>query len=156
MTTGTVSKRYAKAFFDFCTENSAAEQCCKQATMLLNAEQPEHLCPELEKLIKLLVKEGRLAYIKFILADFIALYNEAHHIVRVRITSAQQLQGAENKIREYLSENFGSEIEFSKKVDPELIGGFVLEVKDKVLDSSVKTALDKIGRRLDELNKRIV
>lgn len=156
MTTGTISKRYAKAFYEFCTENSAAENCYRQAQMLLQGGQPEALCPELEKLIKLLVKSGRLPYVKFILADFISLYDQAHNIVRVRITSAVELQDAELRIKEYLQSKFGGEIAFSKKVDPALIGGFVLEVKDKVMDTSIKTALDSIERRLDELNKRIV
>ncbi len=55
-----------------------------------------------------------------------------------------------------LSQNGTSEVNFTTKVDPALIGGFVLEVDDNVLDTSVKRQLDLIRHDLDEMNKRLV
>jgi len=38
----------------------------------------------------------------------------------------------------------GQEVEVSSKVDPEIIGGIIAKVEDRVFDGSIKTQLEKI------------
>ena len=93
---------------------------------------------------------------KFILRSFVDLYRKENGIVEVRLTMASPSPGLEEKLRQTLASTIGGTILFTSKVDPDLIGGFVLEVDDKQLNASAKSQLDKIRRKLDELNKRIV
>ena len=62
----------------------------------------------------------------------------------------------EIQLRELLQRKCKDNFVFTQKVNPDLIGGFVLEVNDKVIDTSVKSKLATIRIELDEMNKRLV
>ena len=143
MNTGAISKRYAKALLELSRESGRGERDYAQALALLEHpdRKPAKLEEDIEKLVQLLLRNGRLPYVKFILRSFVDLYRKENGIVEVRLTMASPSPGLEEKLRQ---------------VDPDLIGGFVLEVDDKQLNASAKSQLDKIRRKLDELNKRIV
>ncbi len=53
-------------------------------------------------------------------------------------------------VKEKIEKIFGKKVGLEVKVDPDLIGGFVLKVGDKVLDSSLKTQLELLKRNLIE------
>ena len=112
--------------------------------------------PEIQQLVVLLRKNGRLPYVKYILRDFVEQYYRQEGIVRARLISAIPAPELENKLRQALGRAIGERMLFTTKVDPNLIGGFVLEVDDKVLDASARSRIERIRRQLDELNKRIV
>ena len=158
MNTGAISKRYAKALLGLSRESGRGERDYAQAVALLSHpdEKPKALEPDLAALVALLVRNGRMPYVKFILQSFVDLYRAAAGIVEVRLTTAVPAPELEDRLRKTLSEQLGAQILFSSKVDPDLIGGFVLEVDDRQLNASAKSQLDKIRRKLDELNKRIV
>lgn len=158
MNTGAISKRYAKALLELSRESGRGERDYAQAVALLSHpdEKPKALEPDLAALVALLVRNGRMPYVKFILQSFVDLYRAAAGIVEVRLTTAVPAPELEDRLRKTLSEQLGAQILFSSKVDPDLIGGFVLEVDDRQLNASAKSQLDKIRRKLDELNKRIV
>lgn len=158
MNTGAISRRYAKALLELSRESGRGERDYAQALELLAS--PERVSKPLEEdlaaLVALLVRNGRMPYVKFILQSFVDLYRADRGIVEVRLTTAVPSAELEDKLRKILADSLGAEIIFSSKVDPGLIGGFVLEVDDRMLDASAKSQLDKIRRKLDELNKRIV
>ena len=60
------------------------------------------------------------------------------------------------RLEEILGRRTSSKVDFSCKVDPELIGGFVLELDGYRLDASARSALDRIRRRLVDEGNRIV
>lgn len=62
----------------------------------------------------------------------------------------------ESRLRELIGKETGCELLLETKVDPSLIGGFVFEVEDTVLDASVSRQLDFIRRQFIEKNRRIV
>ena len=41
------------------------------------------------------------------------------------------------------------------KVDPELIGGMVIRIKDRVIDSSVKTQISKLSHELSNIQLKV-
>lgn len=49
-----------------------------------------------------------------------------------------------NKIKAKLTEVMGQEVEVTSKVDPQIIGGIIAKVEDKVFDGSIKTQLERI------------
>jgi F-type H+-transporting ATPase subunit delta len=51
-------------------------------------------------------------------------------------------------IKPLLKEKFGSDLKFSFDIDPTLLGGFVVSVKDKVLDFSLKGRLSGLRHTL--------
>lgn len=62
----------------------------------------------------------------------------------------------ESRLRELIGKETGCELLLETKVDPSLIGGFVFEVEDMILDASVSRQLDVIRHQFIEKNRRIV
>ena len=49
-----------------------------------------------------------------------------------------------SRIKTKLTQVMGQEVEVSSKVDPEIIGGIIAKVEDKVFDGSIRTQLERI------------
>ena len=62
----------------------------------------------------------------------------------------------ESRLRELIGKETGCELLLETKADPSLIGGFVFEVEDMILDASVSRQLDVIRHQFIEKNRRIV
>jgi len=85
--------------------------------------------------ILILIQRGREMLIKSILEDFIIFKNEKNGFLNVDITTAVEISDEEkknlkSKIDEYTK--FNTIPNFS--VDNKLIGGFVVKIKDTILD----------------------
>ena len=62
----------------------------------------------------------------------------------------------ESRLREVVERQTGCKLLLKTEVDPALIGGFVFEVDDLLLDASVSRQIDIIRRQFIEKNRRIV
>lgn len=156
MNEAVISKRYARALLDYCLERGSAEKVYKQLCLILDGEIPQVLEEDLQHFMELLATRGRLSYAKYIFGSFAMQYRKRSGIVQARLTTACEPGELDDKIREALKDKFEGRLLFSQKVKPELIGGFVLEIDDKVMDTSVKNKLETIRRQFDDLNKRLV
>ena len=47
-----------------------------------------------------------------------------------------------------IEEVFSTKVELDEKIDPEIIGGFILRVDDNYIDGSIKNKLRKIKKEL--------
>lgn len=95
------------------------------------------------KLVLLLARKRRL----FILADIIGAFETllARHRgeVAASVTSARALDGQETEeLKRVLKENLGREPKLELNVDPSLLGGLVLRIGSRMIDSSLRTKLD--------------
>lgn len=158
MNTGTISRRYAEALFRLAEQSGRGEADCAQALEILSHPERkiEKLEDDLQALTTLLVKNGRLPYVKFILKSFISMWRKSRGIVDVQLTTATSLPELEDKLKKSLADKCPGDIKFETRIDPEIIGGFTLVVDEDMLDASVKSKLDKVNRALEEMNKRIV
>ena len=96
-----------------------------------------------KKLVLLLAQKRRL----FMLANVIAAFEAklAHHRgeVPADITSARSLSAAETEeLKRVLKETLGREPKLTAHVDPKLLGGLVLRVGSRMIDSSLRTKLN--------------
>ena len=55
---------------------------------------------------------------------------------------------AEKKIIDKLSKTFTGELRLVEKIDPALIGGFIITIGDKQIDSSVASKLKNLRQEL--------
>jgi F-type H+-transporting ATPase subunit delta len=80
------------------------------------------------------------------------MYFEYKRITKVKITSAAPLSQDEiDKMLEKLKhEALLENIQLKTKVDEKLIGGFVLQYKDKQYDASILRQLIMLKRELDD------
>lgn len=103
--------------------------------------------------LKLLVQNRRINLSGQVANAYVDLYCEEHNIRRVEVTSAVALDPeVEARIKKVVEEHLhGALMEFSTKVDPDLIGGFIVTVDNERLDASMRNRLKEI--RLSLLNK---
>ncbi len=68
-----------------------------------------------------------------------------------KITSAQKLSSDQlASLKENLKKSLGRPVEVETRVDPDLLGGFIVRVGSKLYDSSLKTKLDDLKIALKE------
>ena len=158
MNTGIISSRYASALLRYTQETGGGERVCAQVRRLLEhpEEQPGPLEPELERLVSLLVKNGRLEDVRFVFRSFIAMYYRSRGIEVARLTAVVPAKELERKLQNILEKQLGTEVLLEASVDPDLLGGFTLEIGDYLLDGSVRRQIEAIRRQFVISNNRIV
>ncbi|MBP6810388.1 MAG: ATP synthase F1 subunit delta [Saprospiraceae bacterium] len=97
--------------------------------------------------IKLLINKGREAYIPEISAEFATQYKTLQKITSVTVITAAEMSDAvladlKKKLLE--SEVTSDNLEILTKVNPNLIGGFVLEFDNKRYDASISHKLEEL------------
>ena len=99
--------------------------------------------------IKLLVIKIREINLPEIAAAFVDQYNTIKNIQKVKITTAVQISDTlRDAILAQIEGNTPStSIDLETAVNPALIGGFVLETKDKILDASILKDLKDVGKQ---------
>jgi len=66
------------------------------------------------------------------------------------VTSAVPLSADEReKLEAKLKDHFGTNLTFRYKVNPEILGGLIVRVGDKLVDSSLRTRLEGLRSRLE-------
>lgn len=119
------------------------------------------LAPELRKFLELLIRNGRIGDVRLTFTTFIIEYYRSRHIKRARLVVADPAllnsgSTLESRLRDLIEKQTGCRLILKTEVNPSLIGGFVFEVEDTVLDASVSRQLDIIRRQFMEKNRRIV
>ncbi|MDR3681418.1 MAG: ATP synthase F1 subunit delta [Flavipsychrobacter sp.] len=90
--------------------------------------------------VMLLVNKGREASLPEIATAYIQQYRELKNIKTVKLTTARPVNDAVKQgILARISNNLTNKgtVELTTAVNPDLIGGFVLEMEDKLYDASV-------------------
>lgn len=110
------------------------------------------LSPEGLNLATLLVAKGRLAALALPLAaEFHRLLDEHRGIVRAEVVTAVEPDQAERgRIEQWLADITGKEVRLEYRTDPELVGGMVVKIGDRVVDGSVRSKLNSLRRTLHE------
>lgn len=97
----------------------------------------------------LLADKERLASLGEIADWYSLMLDDARGILRGRVSTAVKLTPArQDEIKETLGKKFGKDIELTFRVDPEILGGMVLAVGDKVMDSSLRAQLGALRETL--------
>lgn len=175
MNAGKVASRYAKAIYEFALEKGQEKVIYKNFTRLANSffkvpdlnlalkdptisyEQKLKVlltaCGDaknetLIRILQLILKNGRENQMQNIAMVYEEYYRNAKGIVIARLTTVEP---ASEKVKKELTDVIGgitkNEVEFHTETNPEIIGGFVLEIGDQRLDASVKDQLNRM--RLD-------
>ena len=64
------------------------------------------------------------------------------------VTAAPMTPLQEARLRAILAERLGTDIEFNMEVDPSVIGGVRVSVRDLVMDSTVRSSIAQLRTRL--------
>jgi F-type H+-transporting ATPase subunit delta len=98
-----------------------------------------------KKFVALVLKEDREKTLQFMAASYITLYRQQKNIIRGSLTTAAPVsKDTEDRMRRMVESKTKGTVEFKTEVDPNIIGGFILEYDTYRMDASVKTKLNNI------------
>lgn len=102
--------------------------------------------------IKLLISKMREEYLPEIIAAAIEQYNAIKGIHRVKLTTAEPVSDnvKESIVSKVKGETALQNVELETVVDPDLIGGFVLEFNNNLVDASVARDLRDIKKQFSQ------
>lgn len=170
-----IARRYAKALFDLalevdCPREIGMEFLSVTETLDENASlgklfvEGVYVTRELEAVTRgvfkdkdaylvnficLLIEKRRTAYIYLIQEVYQDLLDQYEGIADAEVVSAFALDEADlEKIKRHLEEKFQIKIRLNAKVDPSLIAGIRVQYKDYVSDSSYKTRLLEMSKKI--------
>ena len=105
--------------------------------------------PNFRQYLTVLADNRRLALLPEIAQQYDELKAEAERVVNVTVTSAQPLGTQDvQTLTAALKRRFGSDIALTQAVDPELIGGAVIDAGDVVIDGSLRGKLARLEASL--------
>jgi F-type H+-transporting ATPase subunit delta len=176
MNEGKISVRYAQALYALAEEKNLQQEMYDRMERLSTAfiqvpdlahtlANPMHTKTEkLELLItasdcapdslladffRFIIKKGREEYLVFMAMSFQKIYREKERVVIGKITSTLPLKQASiARIRRLVDQQFQATIELTTEVEPDILGGFILEVDNYRMDSSIRTELENIRTEL--------
>ncbi len=122
----------------------------KKEMLLLTAVGGKQASSQLSQaFIALVLKEDRENMIQFMANSYVTLYRKQKNIIRGKLTTAVAVSPAmEQKMRRMVESKTQGTVEFETEVDPDIIGGFILEYDTYRMDSSVKSQLNSILTQL--------
>jgi F-type H+-transporting ATPase subunit delta len=175
MSSNRIAARYAKSLLDLAVEQNAldkvrediayfeAASASKDLQLLLkspivNVSKKESIFKVLfeskfNKLttafFTLVLKKGREANLLDIAKEFKVQYNQLIGLTTVKLTTATPIDAANlESIKAKLtsSKETAKSVEITTKVNPDIIGGFILEIGDKLFDNSIAHKLNQIKK----------
>jgi len=99
--------------------------------------------------VRLVVEKGRAPEIREIAAEFETLVADEQRILDVQLTTAHELDETEfGSIIGRIEQASGRKVQGTRAVDPDLIGGIVLQAGSMRLDASVRGRLERLRQSL--------
>lgn len=96
-----------------------------------------------------LTANRRLALLPAVIRDFAALNAARKGEVTATVTAAHKLTAAQQKaVAAKLKAGIGRDVALTVNVDPSILGGLMVRVGSRLIDSSLKTRLDMLGQAL--------
>jgi F-type H+-transporting ATPase subunit delta len=163
--------RYALAIFDLAQEERAVESVAADFTTLkqLMAESPEltrlvraavfsreeqaagmngvlhrmEAAPLTRRFILLLASKRRLFALSDIIRAYDSLVAKQKGEMSAQVTSARPLSDAETaELKSILRSKLAKDVNLETRVDPSLLGGLIVKVGSRMIDSSLRTKLN--------------
>lgn len=124
---------------------------------LLQTALDNRMSPDLSRFLSLLNRNGRMEMVEDILRDFVDMYHRSVGIRKAHLTTVQEpSERLMQRLKALVKQKTGDDVIIEVEVDPALIGGFVFDIDDYLLDASVKRQLDLIREQFVERNRRII
>jgi F-type H+-transporting ATPase subunit delta len=105
--------------------------------------------PVILNFLKLLIEKHRMPVLFRIRASYEALWEEENKLLPVQITSAVELEtSVVSQLGDRIAEQTDRRVDISANVDPDILGGIVVQVGNSVLDASVRNRLEQLRKQV--------
>jgi F-type H+-transporting ATPase subunit delta len=178
MAVARVASRYAKALLSLAEERGELDAVAKDLALLeevvagnrelelmlqsplvkadkklavLEAVFGPHLSALTNAYLGILVQKGREGLIKDLTAEGNNQLRQMRNIQEASVTTAVPLDDAlRNRILAQVAKIHEGDIELTEHVDADILGGYILQMGDRMIDASVKRQIRALGRELTE------
>lgn len=172
MSESIVAYRYAKSLIDLATEKNVVDEVNKDMVLfkdvceanrqflkvmgnpiirhdkklgILKNLFENRVNPVTFSIFNVLTKKNREKLIYSIAEEFHKLYNIQRSIQHATVTTVEPLTAAQKEaFIKIVADATNKEVELEEKVDPKLVGGYVLKVGDTQIDTSVRKKLNEL------------
>ena len=139
----------AMANEEFATFVDAPQLTLSQKTDLIGETLGDSVSRLALNLISLLASRNSARLLPSITESYQEMLDEHNGVERAEIVSAVPLSDEQQgRIETMLKDIVGKDITSTSRVEPQILGGFVARVGDKVIDGSTRTRLDELRREL--------
>jgi F-type H+-transporting ATPase subunit delta len=105
--------------------------------------------PVVMNFLELLIEKHRMPVLFRIRENYDRLWEDENRLLPVEITSAVELdKDVVEQLGDQISEQTGRKVELSSRVEPDILGGIVVQVGNAVLDASIRNRLDQLRRQV--------
>ncbi|HET7615906.1 MAG TPA: F0F1 ATP synthase subunit delta [Bacillales bacterium] len=172
-----VTKRYARALFEIADEHGKIEEIDEDLQAVLQAFQDEgagklfmhprldaeekkkiidafasKVTSEVSNFLKVLVDRHREEELAGIIKQYEAMANEARGIIDAVVTTAMPLTDNEKKkLADQFGEALNKQIRIQERIDPEIIGGMMIRIGNRVYDGTVAGKLSRFKQSLTQV-----
>jgi F-type H+-transporting ATPase subunit delta len=178
MAVARVASRYAKALLSLAEERGELDAVAKDLALLeevvagnrdlelmlqsplvkadkkhavLEAVFGPHLSALTNAYLRILVQKGREGLIKDLTAEGNNQLRQMRNIQVASVTTAVPLDDAlRDRILAQVAKIHEGDIELTEHVDADILGGYILQMGDRMIDASVKRQIRALGRELTE------
>jgi F-type H+-transporting ATPase subunit delta len=177
MDTGIISKRYAKAIFQYASNHgdetrlheemkALSEQfiavpllkkilddptvaVAEKINALITASGGKSIGNTCKHVIEMVIRNGRGHYMQQIALMYDKVYRKEKNIVVIKLTTTEPADEETKKaLIDLIIKDKDERVDFVAKTDSDILGGFVLTVEDSRLDASVKNQLNQLRLEL--------
>jgi F-type H+-transporting ATPase subunit delta len=105
--------------------------------------------PHLLRFLKLLIENHRMPVVFRIRREFDRLWERENRLLPVVLTSAVVLdEQTTSSLASRIGERTGRTVTLTTHVEPEIIGGIVVQVGNSILDASIRNRLEQLRRQV--------
>ncbi len=176
MNTSQISVRYAKALFLSAHDADELEMVFHDVNLIFSAIQDNpdfrsvldnpvvtntdkrkilqntfqsFIRPLTNHFLDIVLKNNREIFLPDMARDFIDLYKKEQGITYAQLITATPVnKKITGEIKRHLKERIKTEIQLSVYTDPNIIGGFILNIEDTQFDASVRSSLRNLKKEL--------
>ena len=99
--------------------------------------------------LKLLIEKHRMPVVFRIRAELDQLWEQENRMLPVTVTSAVELdKDTVKQIGDRIAEQTDRKVELSSEVDPDILGGIIVQVGNSVLDASIRNRLENFRKQV--------
>lgn len=173
MSSEKISIRYAQSIFDLASEKKMLDQVKGDMQLILDsikgsadlhiaiksplikADKKQAILKAIfggkisemtQSFLNVLTVKGREPYTLEVCESFMHLYNQKNNIVPVVLRTAVAVS---DDVKKAIQSSIKGNVQLETIIDPSLIGGFVVEYDNKMMDSSVARSLENLKQKFN-------
>jgi F-type H+-transporting ATPase subunit delta len=176
MSVGTVASRYAKSLIELAQERGVVETVYKDMQLFKNTSDENRglmlalgspvvrhekklgilkglflnrVDPVSFTIFTIITKKNREAILDSIAVEFIKLYDQYKGIQKATVVTSTPLTAElRQQFNTMVSDVTQKTVELEEKIDPKLIGGYILRIGDRQIDASLRSRLNELKLEL--------